>query len=260
MTGRAFLIRDWRLAISHRVPFVLEAVGVTFALLEVSFIGQIIEPDRVPGGYFSFVVTGLVLTGLLAAGIVTMAGSVRQEQVQGTLEVLVSTGLGLGRLIGGLAAYPYVAAIVRSAFLLALAAILGAGAATDANWPLAFTGLALASISFVALGAIASAVVVSFRQAAGVAGWLLTMLVFAAGVGFPIDLLPPWLQSLSELSPLTQGLKVVRGAVLEGSSWGSQAGALLALVVSGAALGLAGWGATRWAVARALRRGTLAQY
>jgi ABC-type polysaccharide/polyol phosphate export permease len=121
-------------------------------------------------------------------------------------------------------------------------------------------GLAFASISFVALGVLASAFVITFRYGAGAMGWLLTALVFGAGVAFPLGLLPEWTQRLSSLSPLTQGLKVVRGALLLGAGWSDVAGSLLALLAGGVVFGAIGWAASRWAVQRAIRRGTLAQY
>jgi ABC-2 type transport system permease protein len=256
-----FFRRDVSLATSTRVPFVFDLVALTFTVLEVYFVSLIVEPGAVGGGYFPFVLVALVLGAFLSAGVVTMAGAFRQEQVQGTLDVVVSTGAPIGAVAVGMFVYPAVAAAVRGVVLVGVTAVLGLlGPVARANWLLAGAALAIASLSFVALGMLASSLVLIFRQAVAVTTWIMTVLAFIAGAVFPLHLLPDWVRGLSGLSPATRGLEVMRGAILSGWAWRDAWGDLGALALMAAAFSLAGYGGLAGALRHARRNGTLAQY
>jgi len=257
----AFLRRDLAIAASYKVPFVLDLVAVLFGLLEFWFLSRIVEPTAVAGGYFPFVVVGLVATSFLAAGIITASMTLRQEQVQGTLDVLVNSGVRPWVLVGGLAAYPLLAAFVRAAILLALIVVIDPRLGiTTADWGVVIVALGLGSACFVALGMVTSALVILFRQGAGAASWLMTMLVLIGGIAFPRSLLPGWLLPLSELSPLTQVLTLTRDALLSGLTWTQAFPGIATLVVMAAAYSLLGGLVVAAALRRARKTGTLSQY
>lgn len=258
----AFLRRDALVAASQRVPFVFDVLSVVFVLLELLLLSRIVGPNEVAGGYFAFALSGLVVALFVFAGVSVVAGAVRQEQWQGTLEATLSAGISAPRLAAGLVAYPMISGIVRAFVMVAAGALLGARVAPGvaSGWGVALAALALGTISFVGIGLIAASLVLVFRQAAAGTGWLLTMLTFAGGVVFPVRLLPEWVRSISRLSPLTQTLQVVRRAVLVEAPLYSLRMALLGLAAMGViwmALALA---ALKLGLRRARKNGTLAQY
>lgn len=257
----AFFRRDLAIAASYKVPFLLDIAAVLFGLLEFWFLSRIVEPTAVPGGYFPFVVVGLIASSLLAAGIITAAMTLRQEQVQGTLDVLVNCGLRPWALVAGLAVYPVVAAFVRAGILLALVVMVDPRLAfATAHWGVAVVALGLGSMCFVALGMVTSALVIVFRQGAGAASWLMTMLVLLGGIAFPRQLLPGWLLPISDLSPLTQVLTLIRDALLSDLNWSQALPGLATLAAMAAAYGLLGGVVVAGALRRARRTGTLSQY
>lgn len=258
----AFLRKDALLAVSRKVPFVFEAVSILFVLFEFLLLSKIVPANEVEGGYFSFAVTGLVVTVFVVAGVSVIAGSVRQEQLQGTLEVTLSAGLAQPKLAAGLAAYPIVSGVVRAAALIGIAAAVGARApaGVTSNWGLATAAVVIGSISFVAIGLMAASLVLVFRQAAAVSTWLLTLLTLAAGATFPQRLLPDWAQTLSEVSPVTQALRLVRKATLEGAPLARGLTGLGVLLLMAAAYGVLALGALTFALRWGRRAGDLAQY
>ncbi|MCA1726561.1 MAG: ABC transporter permease [Actinobacteria bacterium] len=255
----AFLRRDARVALSYRAPFVLEVLSALFILFTFSLLGRLVPPERVPGGYFSFVAAGLGLTAFLQAGVSVLAANFRQEQVQGTLEALLSTGLSAPRLAAGMATYPMVAAAVRVVVYAVLAGALGAS--TDhPNWSLAVTGIALGAVSFAGMGMAAAALVVTIRQAAGAVAFLVSLLGLAGGALVPTSELPGWARWLGELSPLTHALDVTRGALFERASWSDAGGDIGALVLLAALALLVGVAALGLALGLARRRGGIGDY
>lgn len=255
----AFLRRDAQVAVSYRVPFVLEALSALFVMLTFSLLARLVESGRVPGGYFSFAATGVALTAFLQAGLSVVSANFRQEQVQGTLEALLSTGASTGGLAAGMAAYPVAFALARAAIYALVAAALGARVA-DANWGLAVGATMLGAVAFAGLGLVASALVLTIRQAAGAIGFLVSLLGLAGGALFPLDLLPRWARILGEVSPFTHALRLTRRALLEGSTWADGAGSLAILASVSLAYAALGMGALRMAIAWSRRRGGLGEY
>jgi ABC-2 type transport system permease protein len=255
----AFVRRDFQVARSYRVPFLLDFAGALFIVVEFYFLAEIVPESASTGDYLGFVVTGLVVTTFLVSTASVITSGVRQEQLQGTLEITLSTGTSLPTLALGLAAYPLMAGAVRSTIYAVLAAALGARV-PGANWGLAIAAMIVGSISFVSIGLGAVGLVLIFRQAAGAVGWLLGAATLLAGVVFPLELLPGWLRFLSGLSAATWALQTTRAAVLDGATWADGAPALVLLLAMGVVYALLAMMTLRWAMRSARRSGGLSQY
>jgi ABC-2 type transport system permease protein len=254
---RAFVLRDLRVALSLRTIFVAEVLAVLFSVATTLFVAKLVDPSQVPGGYFVFVIAGLMVTTFLSAGFMTVSRNLRAEQAQGTLEAFLGIGVPPRSLAIGMTVYPVMYAVPVAAVVLLIAALFGARF-PQANWPVALLALALGAVSFAGIGIVGAAAVVVFRRGEVILGWLLVCLTFAAGDYFPRDLLPGWIRATGELSPFTQCLELVRGALLRGEAGSWWRWTSLALFA------VAGWAVGIWALASALRwarrRGTIAQY
>jgi ABC-2 type transport system permease protein len=255
----AFVRRDFQVAMSYRAPFLFDLVGAFFVIFEFYYLSKLVPDSASTGDYLGFVATGLVVTTFLVSGASVIAGNIRQEQVQGTLEVTISAGLSLPALSLGISAYPVIAGAIRATLYGVLAALLGARV-PGANWGLAIAALAIGSISFVAVGLMAVGMVLVFRQAAGAVGWLLGAATLLAGVVFPLDLLPGWLRFLSGLSAATWALQITRQALLQGATWREEWTSLLILLVMGVAYASVAIVALSAGLRYARRTGSLSQY
>jgi ABC-2 type transport system permease protein len=256
----AFLRRDLRVAISYKIPFILEIAAIAFTVLTYIFVSKLISPGRVPGGYFAFVLIGLTVSGFLGAGVYQLGSNLRQEQIQGTLEALLASGVPIGGLAGGMAAYPFVSALWSSVIYVIVGAIAGARAEPGANWLLALTALGVGAISFVAIGLVGAALVLIFRRAAAATGWLVAVLSLAGGELFPTTLLPGWFRVLADLSPYTQTLRLIRTALLEGGGWADGASTLVILALMALGYGAIGVTALALGLRHGRRTGSLGQY
>jgi ABC-2 type transport system permease protein len=256
----AFLRRDLRVALSYKIPFILEIAAIVFTVLTYIFVSKLISPGRVPGGYFAFVLIGLTVSGFLGAGVYQLGSNLRNEQIQGTLEALLASGVPIGGLAGGMAAYPFVSALWSAVIYVVVGALAGARAEPGANWLLALTALGIGAISFVAIGLVGAALVLIFRRAAAATGWLVAVLSLAGGELFPTALLPGWFRALANVSPYTQTLRLIRSAVLEAGGWADAASTLIVLAVMALGYGAIGIGALALGLRHARRTGSLGQY
>ena len=254
----AFLRRDLQVNLSYKLPFALELLGIVLTLITFRFVSRLVDPGRVPGGYFAFVTVGLAFSSFFGA-ISVVAGNLREEQLTGTLESTLSCGLPIPALAVGISAYPMIAAAFSATVYVIAGAFMGLRA-PGANWPLAVTSLVLGSTSFAGVGLGGAALVLIVKRAAGATGWLVAFLTLVAGEFFPPQLLPGWMQWVGNLSPFTITLKIGRAATLQGASWSDQAGGLAVLVVMSVAYAAVGIAAIGFGLRWAKRRGTLAGY
>jgi ABC-2 type transport system permease protein len=262
----AYIRRDWKIALSYRAIFVGEAMGLAGQIVVFYFIAKMIDPGDLPtyGGktptYLAFVVVGLVIN--LTAGVLLhqVAAQLRQEQLMGTLDALMSTPTSGATLQIGSVAYTLIFVPIRAAILIGAIAI---GFGLD----LYLSGLGPALLLLMAflpftwgIGLVSAAVVITFRRGTNATGILLTMLGLISGAVFPIALLPSLLQTIAEWNPFALAIDGVRDALIGGTGWGPAVEALVKLVPLSLASLAIGVVCFKAAIARERRRGTLGHY
>jgi ABC-type multidrug transport system permease subunit len=218
----AFVRRDWQEQTSYRFPFVLDLFTAAFSLTLFFFIGQLFDEALTPGdpdlaeGYFTYVLFGYAVFGLGDAVLGSLPDRIRGEQTEGTLEALMATSSPAPLLVLAGGAYDVLYAAARAVILI-VAGVLVYGATVDAT-PASFAAAVVASacvvLFFAALGILAAAFTMVFKQASTVAGMLGAGVALLSGVYFPVAELPPFLQAVGELLPLTWALDVVRAGTL----------------------------------------------
>src|SRR4051812_25894975 len=93
----AFLRRDFLTAWSYRMGFISDMSGLLLQAVIFSFVGKLIDPKVLPAyggtptGYLEFVAVGILLNAFLQIGMNQVAGSIRNEQLMGTLESVLLT-------------------------------------------------------------------------------------------------------------------------------------------------------------------------
>jgi ABC-2 type transport system permease protein len=81
-----------------------------------------------------------------------------------------------------------------------------------------------------------------------------------AGVYYPIEVLPWWLQGMAKVFPLTHAVQSFRSALLEGASPAALYRSMFVLLLFGIVLGPPSMFAFSWAVLWSKRAGTLGQF
>ena len=262
----AFLKRDYLLAGSSRLMFVWQVMSVTFAAPMLYYLGRLIQPATSPhlaafgGDYFAFVILGVATFGFLTAVMGAAAGTLRQEQLIGTLEpLLVAPVSYLTLALGGTLWTTLVAGGQALIYVLLAARVFGADFGHGALGPTA-VALVLSTGIYAALGVMAAAFVLVFKHADPLTTVFAAFSSLLGGVFYPTTVLPPALHSLAQVVPLTYTLRAIRLAVLEGYSFAALWQELLILgLFAGLLIPLAGL-IFRWAINNAKRAGTLGAY
>jgi ABC-2 type transport system permease protein len=162
-----------------------------------------------------------LIPGLLALTILFSTSSMEAtvivfERRIGSLERLLLAPLRLpallaGKLLGGVTFGLTVTLVV----LVVSLAIFGAA---GTNWLMLFLALLLSATAFSGLGAFVSVAVREVFEAQTLANFIRFPMMFLGGVFVPVDSLPPGLQAIARLLPLTYSVEALRAA-LSGGSW-----------------------------------------
>jgi ABC-2 type transport system permease protein len=260
----AFARRNLAVYASYRAKLSLGVVSLLVSLVTFSFVGKVVATagngfdERYGMSYVSFVIVGVLVHGIAAAGLHAFRAGIRREQLQGTLELLVATRsrVPVLLLLSGMA--ELVVAAAGGAALLGLAALV-----LEFRLPVSpsfVAAVALYAIAMCGLGLASAGLVLVTKEGDPVSWGFATLAGLLGGVYFPIDLLPAWLRKVSLLLPTTHALRVARAGLSDSGPSSPLASSLTVLALSAAGAVAAGLLVLRWGYRRARRDGTLGQY
>ncbi len=258
----AFIRRDWLIASSYRASMFFTVAGGLVTLTTFHFlarlVGQAPALKSYGADYFSFALLGVAIASCLRNLQASFPQRVRESQVDGSLEVMFLAPLSTFRVLASLAAYPILSALLKALALVLVGSWLF-GARLSLNLAGFAATLALSMVPFVALGLLSAAVVLVTKRADPFTFALDTANYLLCGVIYPIEVLPPTLQSVAKFLPATYALRALRSAGLGHATIGQLLPSWGILALFGAIL----WPAAGWALAWARRHveqtGTLPQ-
>lgn len=257
----AIVRRDAILFLSYRAQFVSQVLTPLFTLTVFYYISQILTSNTIdsPGGYFGFVVIGLVIVQILTISIGIMPVTVRQELVSGTIERSLVSAHGPVNGILGSMLFPLINALLSGTLMLVLAAVIfGLPLATTAG--LAVPVALLGTLAFMPFAVMLVAMVMAFKQVSNASGFLVTAIAIVGGLYFPIALLPGWIQWASDVQPFTPATDLLRHLLVGTPLVHPFAIELLKLIAFAAVLLPFAFYLLRKAIRYGQRTGTIAEY
>jgi ABC-2 type transport system permease protein len=262
----AFVRRDFLVAWSYRLSFLTGFLGLIGGALVFYFVGLMVDPASIPPvdgkqvSYLEFAVVGMALGGFLHLGLERVSAALRNEQLMGTLESLLSTPTTPVTVQVGSVLFDLIFIPVRMTILLTtLALVFGLGLQLD-GVPQALVILIFFMPFVWGLGILAAAITLTFRRGAGIVALAVAGLTLISGLYFPVGLLPGWLTTAAEANPLAIAAESLREALLGGANW-STVGPDIAILTPLAIVSfLLGMVAFKLALRRERRLGTLGAY
>lgn len=217
LDGMAAVVRrDALRAFSYRPAMIAGIASEFISMVLFYYVSRLVEvePFASPDDYFAFVVVGLVALQFANAVLYFPLYLLSIELSTGNFERLVISPLGARAGLLATLVFPFVMTLGASIASLILA-VLVFGLAL--SWPsllLALPASLLTCFAFAPLGIALLSGVVVIKQAASLAGWLVTGLSLLAGLYFPVVLLPEWIQWASDAQPLTPAVDLMRHVLL----------------------------------------------
>jgi ABC-2 type transport system permease protein len=253
--------RDAVLFMTYRTQLVSQVLGPLFTITLFYYISHLVTARTIhsPGGYFGFVIVGLVIVQILTISLGVMPVSVRQELVSGTIERFLVSAHGPVNGIVGTMLFPLVNAMLTGVLTLVLGAVVfGLPIANTAV--LAIPVSLLGMLAFMPFAFFLVALVMAFKQAASATQFVIAGLAIVGGLYFPIAVLPDWIRWSAEVQPFTPATDLLRHLLIDAPLRQSAGVDLLKLVGFVILLLPAGFALLRLSIRYGQRTGTVAEY
>ncbi len=200
--------------------------------LSISLIGA----DQGSPTLLLTLMVGAIFWNYLSVVFSWIAETISVERWEGTLEYTMMAPIRRWSQLMGSVLYAMVYGLVHtSVIFIALILFFPQLDLSGANPVTALAFMLLGSFSFVGIGMIAAILPLLYvERGAQMTFVLQSCLLLVSGVYYSIDILPPWMQVLSHLSPATYVLHGVRAGLLHGTPVVELLGDVWPLIVMGA--------------------------
>ncbi len=232
--GLAFLRMGYLQSIAYPLGFFTEQAGALVPAVIYMFVGRLVQrsgPD-VGGDYYTYVVTGLLVVQVMAAGVAGFTREIDLAVVRGNFEMLLVEPVPWKLLPFGMVLWPGVLAIGSTLVIGSVSTLLGAQFRL-AGIPQALAVAALAMGAGLSLGILSASVKILAKRGDPILFIYMLGAQIFSGVYFPIDLIPSVLRPISWVIPHTYANVAMRKALMP------QGAAIPGLSLSQALLALA---------------------
>jgi ABC-2 type transport system permease protein len=254
--------RDFLVFASYRTRFVTTFFATAVSLTLFYYVSRLVTSSRFggPDEYYSFVVVGLIIFGVLTSTLSSPLATLRAELQAGTFERMVVSPFGPVRSVASLLIFPVLLAVALGVMSLVYAGLVFG---VDVRWETLGAALPVALLSaaaFAPFGLLMASAVVLFKQTNAGATFLMAGVSLVAGVYFPVELLPGWIEWTSDVQPFTPAVDLLRNVLVGTPLRDSAALDLVKLAGFAAALLPVSLLVLRAAVERSRRKGTIIEY
>ena len=183
--------------------------------LSISLIGAASGDDRL----LLMLIIGAVFWNYLSVVFSWIAETIAVERWEGTLEYTFMAPVRRWTQLMGSCTYAMGYGLVHTAAILVVLMLFFPQLdPAGMNMATAVVFVALGSFSFVGIGMMAAILPLLYvERGAQMTFVLQSCLLLVSGVYYPVEILPPWMQVLSKLSPATYVLDGVRAGLLDGT-------------------------------------------
>jgi ABC-2 type transport system permease protein len=232
-----FLQRNYYLTKRY---FMWELVWFAYTLansMSIGFIGVGVDQSvsgRSSAELTTYLMIGAMLWSYLSMLFDILAETVSWERWEGTIEYTFMSPASRATHLIGTSIYAVIYGIIRTSIMFAVISLFFDLELSGANYASALIVMAVASISLVGFGMMASVMpLLSPEKGEQVAFIFASVLLLISGVYYPVDVLPNWMQSLARFSPVTYALEGVRSALIDGQGIGSLWDSIWPLLIMG---------------------------
>jgi ABC-type multidrug transport system permease subunit len=214
----AIFRRDVIVALSYPGNFALAWLGIVIEVVVAWYISRLIPPSRSfdPSGlvlvsFFQYLAINQAFVRFQTAALNSFAESIRDAQLTGTLEIVLSTPTQLPTLILSSAVWSFTYTILQTTVYLAIAVAFGLDL-SHVNYLTATAFLILTVGAVSPLGVLAASLAMVIKKTGPVEFLSTASASLFGGVYLPLNRLPVGLQAIGWLLPITHALNGFRAA------------------------------------------------
>ena len=265
-TALAFIKKDFLIMMSYRFNFVMQIVGILIMVTILYLLGSLVEGADLPllkpygGSYFAFLIIGIAFSDYAGISINSFSGNIRDGQLTGTLEIILSSPTRLFTFLFSSSLWSYIFTTIRLFLYFLVSVLIFDLDIGMINVQAAFVIFVLSIITFIAIGIISASLVLVVKQGDAALRKIGALSMLVSGVLFPIEYLPSFLYKVSHYLPFTYTYHGIRLSILQGHTVTQLQHDIVALTGFSAIFMVISLIVFPYAVKTAKKKGSLAQY
>lgn len=195
----------------------LLSIGTAWILYYRVFKGQISSEfgQLAYTDYLTFIILGNAAFVYIYASVFYTGRTLYFRRLEGVLDPLFLTPMSRVAFMVGSSLMGIVNATVDFLVLMGIGLIFGIEF-SSMNFPVFFSGIVMTLIALFGMGLVVNGVTLTLRDRVNTANLLQALLYAFSGVIVPVEMMPGWAQAVSKVSPLTYGLRIIRGSLRPG--------------------------------------------
>jgi ABC-type multidrug transport system permease subunit len=213
----AIFKRDALVTLSYPGNFALEWIGIIVQVVTAWYISKLIPSSKdfsangAAASYFQYIAVNTAFVRFQSAALYSFAESIRDAQLTGTLEIVLSTPTRLNTLVLSSALWSMTYTVLQTIVYLSISVAFGLNLShVDVLTGLVFLVLTVTSVA--PLGVLAAALAMIIKKTGPVEFVSTASATLFGGVYLPLNRLPGWLQVIGWLLPITHALNGFRAA------------------------------------------------
>jgi len=212
--------KDFLWAYSYKISFFGQFFAIFMTLFTFYFISETFSMSESPhleqynNNYFLFAIIGICTIDFISSGLRSATKSIREAQAFGYIDMIVNAKITLQYFLICSLIYPCFIGLIRALLFILVAGYIYNLEMSPGPIALALLVIILTLISFLGVSLFASSFVLAFKQGDPINIFITITLTICSGVVFPISVLPDYIQSISNIIPITHGIEIVRKMVI----------------------------------------------
>ncbi len=217
------LKKDFLVDFSYKISFFGQFLGIFLTVISFFFISEIfigsqsIHLEQFNNDYFIFATLGIAILDMVITIMRTLTTSLREAQSFGYVEMFFISRINSSYLFLCCSIYPFIKGSIRFIAYILLVQLASDYTFWTSSVLIAFFLLLLMIIPFLALSFLALSFVLYFKQADPINFIINILISVFSGIMYPVSVLPGFMQSISNLIPLTSQLNSVRHVLINNS-------------------------------------------
>lgn len=219
----------------------LITIGSAWILYNRVFDGQISSEfgQFAYTDYLTFVILGNAAFVYIYACIFTTGRALFFSRLFGVLDCLFLTPMPRFAYMLGSTTMGMLNATFDFLVLIGIGMAFGMNI-SSINYLVFFSGMLMTLFALFGLGLVVNGVTLTLRDRVNTVNFLQTILYAFSGVVVPVEMMPGWAQLVSRISPLTYGLRIIRGSLRSDTVISDFQGEFKILIIMSAILILTG--------------------
>jgi ABC-2 type transport system permease protein len=181
--------------------------------------------------YIDFLVPGILAMSIMNSGMIGLASAFVSYREKGILRRIRATPFPLSSFITARIISQVGISVVQAVVLIGLGRLLF-GLQINGSLLNVLVMVVIGSLAFLSLGFVISSFAKNQEAADALANAVSFPMLFLAGVFFPVDAAPRWLQPITRILPLRYLADAMRGVMVQGSSLASEWQNILVLLIT----------------------------